>query len=239
MFTQRARLRSHGRIGRALLMAVLLTASAGAVAGPKAIEETARISPPDPAYQWPISYAVDGDWLITTGSRSLDSAGTVDSSVWVHRRQSNGAWTLVGRILQHVIDEDGDEPSMKVSADGGVAAILREHSSWIFERSGTSWVQVPSPIETDGMDVEVQGGTITVSDGHCTWESNSYRKGTNGAWQLVRHTPGVSGSECENEDNAAMSTSPARRTSSRQGRTEGRGRVRCGFSKDRSAPRRR
>jgi hypothetical protein len=59
---------------------------------------------------------------------------------------------------------------------------------------------VPSPIVTDGMDVEVDSGTIVVTAGSCEWITNAYRKGTNGAWALVRSTPGEPWQDCENED---------------------------------------
>jgi hypothetical protein len=51
------------------------------------------------------------------------------------------------------------------------------------------------------MDVEVNGGTIVATSGNCDWSTNQYRKGTNGAWALVRSTPGEPDPDffCENE----------------------------------------
>lgn len=186
-----------------LLAAALLALSAGALAAPKVIEETAKIPSPDPTFYWPLRVAIDGDWLLATGFKDLyetHPGGYVDDSAWLYQRQSNGSWTLVRRLVQAITRSDGDEPLMQVDIQGGVAAIVKENASWIYQRSGTNWVAAVSPISTDGMDVEVGDGTIVVSAGTCDWIANAYRKGTNGAWTLVRQTEPQSDPDCENED---------------------------------------
>jgi len=203
MLTRPVRPTTLGRCRSALSLAGLLLASVVAAAGPKVLEETARIAPPDTTYVWPIRVAVDGDWLLATGRKHLadePEGELVDSSAWLFRRQSNGQWTLVRRLFQDIVHELGDEPLMQVDMDGGVAVFIREGRSWIFERSGTNWTQVPSPIGTDGMDVEIQGGTIAVTTGHCSWSSAAWRKGSDGVWKLVRSTPPGEPVICENED---------------------------------------
>ena len=190
--------------GRTTVLAGLLAGliPVSAMAGPRVLEETARIPAPDDTYVWPFSVAVDGDWLIATGQKDVENRLDVnqDNSAWLYQRQSNGSWTLVRRLVQFLMLSDGDEPEMHVDMQGGVAVILKEGASWIFERSGTTWVSKPSPIVTDGMDAEVDAGTITVSAGTCDWITNSYRKNTSGAWTLVRATPGEPTPDCENED---------------------------------------
>lgn len=171
-------------------------------AGPMVIEEKAKISTPDPSYFWPQSVAIDGDWIIATGSKDAATAerpSLRDNSAWLYQRQSNGSWRLIKRLHQYFVEEDGDEPLMKVDMQGGVAAILKEGASWIFELTGTGWVLAQSEMSTDGMDVEVHNGTVAVTAGHCDWIANAYRKAADGVWRLVRSTPGE-GVECENED---------------------------------------
>jgi hypothetical protein len=171
-------------------------------AGPLIIEETAKIPTPDPTYVWPMSVAVDGDWLLASGFKEVESQ-LGDNSTWLYQRQANGTWTLVRRLHQILYENDLDEPPVKVAMQGGVAVIVKELASAIFERSGTSWIAKHSPIVTDGMDVEVNGGTIVVTNDGCNWVTNAYRKGTNGAWTLVRSTPPEPDPEaelvCENE----------------------------------------
>jgi hypothetical protein len=173
-----------------------------APAGPLIIEETAKITSPNPAYLFPVSVAVDGDWLIATGTRDVPDSDRQDNSTWLYQRQTNGTWTLVRLLHQVLYENDNDEPSIKVAMQGGIAVIVKEFATAIFERSGTSWIAKQSPIVTDGMDVEVNGGTIVVTSGHCEWSTNQYRKGTDGAWTLVRSTPPEPepNSLCENED---------------------------------------
>lgn len=198
MGTHAARFSSHYRVCLFLFAAV--TAPIASTAGPLIIEETARIATPDPTYAWPVSVAVDGDWLLASGVRE-EQSGLLDNSTWLYRRQSNGTWTLERRLHQILYENDLDEPPVKVAMQGGIAVIVKETASAIFERSGSSWILMNSPIQTDGMDVEVNGGTIVVTTGNCDWRTNAYRKGTNGAWTLVRSTPGEFDPDflCENE----------------------------------------
>lgn len=169
-----------------LLMPLLVAAA------PLVIEETAQIAPPpERGYAFPVDVAIDGDWLIAGGYRYLPAQPTAEeNTTWLYRRQANGSWALQGQLHTFVFTAGGDEPPLRLAMQGGVAVILKENLSWIFERSGDTWTSVPSPIQTDGLDVEVNGGTIVVTSGGCDWETNAYRKGTNGAWAQARHTPG-------------------------------------------------
>src|SRR5690606_27987897 len=63
-----------------------------------------------------------------------------------------------------------------------------------------NWIQVPASIDTDGMDVAVNDGTILVSAPQCAWYANAYRKNASGAWTLVRTTEPQPDEFCENED---------------------------------------
>lgn len=202
MFTGSSGDSSAKRVSATLLAAALLALPAGVFAAPRVIEETAKIPSPDPTYYWPLHVAIDGDWLIATGFKDLyqTDPGMGDDSAWLYQRQSDGSWRLIRRLVQHIVPYELDEPLMMVDMEGGVAALLKEGASWIFERAGSNWVSVPSPIATDGMDVEVSGGTIVASSGHCSWTANAYRKGTNGAWTLVRNTEPQPDEFCENED---------------------------------------
>jgi hypothetical protein len=192
--------RSVGWAG-AILAALLLSTPLTGLAGPRVLEESAKISAPDPTYDFPVSIAVDGDWLIASGWKwTTDEWSDQDHSVWLFQRQSNGTWAVVRRLVQHIDAAALDEPPLTLDMQGGVAVVLFEGFSWIFERSGTNWLSVPSPISTNGMDAAVNGGTILVSSGSCSWSANAYRKGTNGAWALVRHTEGQPDEFCENED---------------------------------------
>jgi hypothetical protein len=178
---------------------VAITLFGSASAAPLVLEPTVRIPTPDPEYTWPISLAVDGDWLLASGVKYDWGTNSSDSSTWLYQRQSNGTWTLTGKLHQYLTSEDEPGPSVHVAMRDGVAAIVKERASWIFERSGNTWVAVPSSIDTDGMDVEVDGGTIAVTTGHCDWQTNSYRKASNGAWALVRNTPPEPNEACDSD----------------------------------------
>jgi hypothetical protein len=173
-----------------MFVAAAMAAPFVASAAAPTLEETAKIPSPDPQYGWPIEVAIDGDWMIASGQK-LDGA-RIDNSTWLYQRQSNGTWTLVRKLHQLFFEERQEEvepPPLQLAIQGGVAVIVKGDVSAIFERTAASWVQVPSPIVTNGNDVEMNGGTIVVTSGRCEFSSNAYRKGTNSAWTLVRSTP--------------------------------------------------
>jgi hypothetical protein len=176
------------------------TVAVSADAAPLVLEETTRISTPDPEYVWPISLAVDGDWLLASGIKYDWDTYISDSSTWLYHRESSGTWTLVGKLVQSFSPEEEPKPGPRVAMRGGVAAIIKESGSWIFERSGNTWSAVPSPMQTDGSDVAIDGGTIVVTSGYCDRQTNAYRKASNGAWTLVRNTPPEPDNLCEDND---------------------------------------
>ena len=184
-----------------LVLSAAVAVPIAATAGPLILEETAKIPSPDPTYTFPMSIAVDGDWLIAAGQREHPEYIGLENSTWLYQRQTDGTWSLVRRLHYILYEYDGDEPPVKVAMQGGVAVIVKELATAIFERAGTHWIAVHSPIDTDGMDIAVNGGTIVATTGHCDWSTNAYRKGTNGAWTLVRSTPPEPDPDylCENE----------------------------------------
>lgn len=184
----------------AFLSAFLFCTPLASLAGPRVVEESAKITAPDPTYNFPGIVAIDGDWLLASGWKWVNNDTEIDHSAWLFQRQSNGTWTLVRRLVQHLDYADLDEPPMTLDMQDGVAVVLFESFSWIFERSGTTWNSVPSPLHTDGMDVAVNGGTILVSAPRCAWYANAYRKNASGAWVLVRTTEPQPDEFCENED---------------------------------------
>jgi acetyl-CoA carboxylase beta subunit len=49
-----------------MFLATLLMTPLAGIAGPRVLEETARIASPDSSYAWPIAVATDGEWLLAT-----------------------------------------------------------------------------------------------------------------------------------------------------------------------------
>jgi hypothetical protein len=187
-----------------LLISALSVIAIDVSAGPLVIEESAKLTAPDPTYdQWPVSAAIDGDWIIATGKKEFrpeESSSFREYSAWLYRRQSTGTWQLVRPLVQVVLEDDPEEPRMIVDMHGGIAAITKESRAWVFARSANDWIEEPSTISGDGADVEVDAGTIAVTAGHCDWIVRAYRKAADGVWRLVRETPGEA-IDCENEDN--------------------------------------
>lgn len=193
-----------GAAGRCIQMFLALLLPLAGLAGPVVLEESTRIARPDASYDWPIALAIDGDWLLTSGARYELNSGLTSNATWLHQRQPDGSWSLIRQLHQFSFNEDLDEPAIKLAVQDGVAVIVKEHASWIFERFGGTWAQMPSPIQTNGMDLALNGGTVVVTNGCCDWSSNAYRKQpATGEWMLVRSTPAIPPGPddiCENED---------------------------------------
>ncbi|WP_161813615.1 hypothetical protein [Steroidobacter agaridevorans] len=197
-----ARWGTQRRCIQTFLALLSMTPLAG-MSGPLVLEESARIPSPDPSYDWPTAVAIDGEWLLASGSR-YDDTLYVSNVTWLYQRQPDGSWSPVRQLHQFTFYDDINEPSVRLAIEDDVAVIVKESASWIFMRQGGTWSEVASPIQTNGMDLALNGGTIVVTNGYCDWSSNVYRRHpTSGEWQLVRSTPAVPPGPddlCENED---------------------------------------
>jgi hypothetical protein len=132
-------------------LALLLTTPLVGVAGPRVLEESFRITRPDPSYDWPIAVATDGDWLLATGARYELDTGLTNNATWLYQRQFDGSWTLVRQLHQFSFQEDYDEPPIQLA---------------LKTRSSTHGCAVPPrPGRTTGLDspldIEMKATTIT------------------------------------------------------------------------------
>ncbi len=186
------------------LLALLSMTPLAGMAGPPVLEESARIPSPDPSFDWPIAVGIYGHWLLASGARYDPDTELTNNTTWLYRLQADGRWSMVQQLHQFSFQESYHEPRLQLAMEDGVIVIVKENASWIFEQRSGTWVQVPSPIQTNGKDLAFKGGTIVVTNGRCDWSSNAYRKMADGTWQLVRSTPGLPREPddfCESEDN--------------------------------------
>lgn len=84
-----------------MFFAAMLAAPLGAAANPPVLEETTRVTTPDPEYSWPSVIAIDGDLMLASGYKYELDTGLTDNSTWLYQRQANGNWALVRRLHQH------------------------------------------------------------------------------------------------------------------------------------------
>jgi hypothetical protein len=160
-------------------------------AGPLVLEETARISSPEPGFSLAGSVAIDGDFLVVTGARPQPEPDDhlFDLSAYLFQRNAAGTWTFVRKLVEH--PQDSMIPyNAHVALRQGVAAVSLERL-FVFERTAAGWVDAPSPTGAlFGTDIEIDAGTILSSSGDCGWDALPFRKSSSGAWTAFGHIQG-------------------------------------------------
>lgn len=160
-------------------------------AGPLVLEETARISSPEPGFTISGAVAIDGDFLVVTGARPQPEPdeSLFDLSAYLFQRDAAGTWTFVRKLVEH--PQDAMIPyNVHVALRQGVAAVSLERL-FVFERTTAGWVDAPAPSGAlFGTDIEIDAGTILSSTGDCGWDASPFRKSSSGAWTAFGYIQG-------------------------------------------------
>jgi hypothetical protein len=187
-----------------LMPALALLAPATALAGPRVLEEVARVALPDPEFD-PGRVAVQGDDLVITGSKEEINPETgviLVQTAFLFERQANGSWAFVMRLGPEQRDplEVTDWSEVAAAIDGDVLAI-QPRQLLIFERTPAGWVNVEHDVGGfDSSDIEVSNGTIVVGDSGCTWDGDVVRKNSSGRWTQVATARGGNQTvDCDDE----------------------------------------
>lgn len=163
------------------------------VAGPLVFEETAKITSPDPAFEFPLRVAVEGDTIIATG-RKFD--GPIETHVaFLFRRQSNGEWTYVRSLAEGSCDSgEVAEDTCNASVDirNGLA-LVTAGTVHVFRRaSNGTWAEEPSEGSIGPGDAAVGTDAVLASESNgCAWASYAYRQNSAGVWASVATMPGL------------------------------------------------
>jgi len=157
------------------------------LAGPRVLEEHARVALPDPSYTL-IRVTVDGSSLLALGIREVnDPDRPTVSAEWgafLFERASNGSWPFVRELAHAELDPTLDTNDyMSVSMRNGVAAIM---PGFVFEKTSTGWVRSPYTGGADGVDVKVGPGMILASAGYCGYDAVLHQKLATGVWTETR-----------------------------------------------------
>jgi hypothetical protein len=186
---------AHGFMAmlRSMLITVLAVATIPLTtrAGPLVLEETARISSPEPGFSLAGAVAIDGDFLVVTGARAQPEPDDFlfDLSAYLFQRNAAGTWTFVRKLVE--LPQDSMIPyNAHVALRQGIAAVSLERL-FVFERTAAGWVESPAPSGgLLGTDIEIDAGTILSSTGGCGWDAIPFRKSSSGAWTAFGHIQG-------------------------------------------------
>lgn len=169
------------RVVRAILVTCLLALSPGVSV---AQVQRVKLIPPDVEYEdnFGSAVAIDGDWALI-GSPLDDDLGDQSGAVYVYRRVS-GTWQLSQKLkasdavpsaqFGNALAMHGDIAVVGAFTDRPMG-IQAAGSVYVFERSGTSWVQRSklwasdaSPNWNFGEAVDISSGVIAVGSGVAT-----------------------------------------------------------------------
>jgi hypothetical protein len=154
-------------------------------AGPRVINETARIDNPDPSFgSFADDVAVLGDDAVVTALRSSEEYlpdYDYQRTAFLFTRNGQGAWQYISRLVTN--PEYWGYP-LAVAMDNGLMAIGAMESLDIFERGTSGWVHTAAPGGGGLMvDLELDNGTVT----HDTDNSSAVvlRRNSAGEWAQV------------------------------------------------------
>jgi hypothetical protein len=170
---------------------------ASAQGRPVIVEEFATIANPDASWQsFGRFVAIDGDGALVQVDRSVpdetSETGIRHDGAAMLFNRSGGTWTSTGLLGPVGVLTEWVDTGLAMK--DGIAMVI-EDTRRIFERTGTSWVQIPPtpsvPGRVQGPDIEIDSGRILVPQHSPIWASELYSK-SGGVWRreatLTGHT---------------------------------------------------
>jgi hypothetical protein len=163
----------------------LCCASGLALARPVIIEETSRITSPEPNF-WLYKAAIDGDDLAVIGLYNfIDDEGysNTETTLYLYRRIGTG-WQFVKRVgagFDYGVDDMNGYYGVDMKNGVLAAALLPFH---IFEKRNGEWVPAtPGTFggDSNGHDVWIDGGRILF--GGLSWGGIVFERNGSGTWQ--------------------------------------------------------
>jgi hypothetical protein len=163
------------------------------LAGPRVINESARLENPDPGFvDFPNDVAILGDDAIVTAMRSSTDYlpdYEYERTAYLFTRNSQGDWQYVSRLTTN---PDYWGYPLAVAMDDGLAAIGAMEALDVFERGPGGWVHTES-LSGGGLmvDVEMEDGRIVLDSDNS--DALVLERDASGAWTQTTGLQGPRG----------------------------------------------
>ena len=142
----------------------------------------------DPSYY---SVAIDGDTVLASAQRVVNTNGDRVNGVYIFQRNANGAWKFAGVLTE------GSQYLEQVWLDGDVAVVAPFPGFRVYERTAAGW-NLSATFNINQTMVRVEDGSIYTrpyapNSTECLPPYSQYQK-VNSTWQVVAT---IGGARCE------------------------------------------
>ncbi|MBC8027774.1 MAG: hypothetical protein H7Y89_17420 [Steroidobacteraceae bacterium] len=186
-------------LGRSMLVAGLLTCSfAAADPRPIVVEDSARLTSPDPTYtQFGRAVGVDGDSAILSSTRIAAEGRYLTAFLFRH---DGIRWVPVRRLAEH-LEDPGFRIPPAIAMRNGIAAVQGPNTDF-YESSGATWMAMGAEIVTDGpgTSLRIDGQRVVSGEGTCQRNGRLFEKDSSNTWRaaaLLEGFPEAGG--CDND----------------------------------------
>jgi hypothetical protein len=180
----------------AALIALLWIASP-LQAGPRIVEERARLSMPGAPDQLISGLGLSGDSMLVTTRRNFNEndVDLAEMFAYVFRRMTSGQWQYVSTLMQTRSAYEYAETYF-AAMEGNVGAVLEGGTLNVFEPTAAGgWARTAQlQLRTSSGAVRIDAGTIVTGQEGCSWEA--FRKNSAATWARVGGISRVPSSEC-------------------------------------------
>lgn len=183
-------MRLSGRLMTAIAVASGLASvlPSSAAAGPIIVEETARLSTPDPALPLNGPIAMHGNTM-AVGSIVTDlGSGEFRCAVFVFERPtSTGAWSFSRKLTEFRVSNDREQSFLALDVGANAIGVSARGRASVFERTANGWAekQLVRPSVPDfASDIAVSGSAALVGGTSDRTSGFVYRRNSSGEWPL-------------------------------------------------------
>lgn len=165
-------------------------------AGPRIVEERARVSMPGPPDQFITGLGMSGDFMLVATRRNFNESevALAEMSAYLFRRTAAGQWQYGSTLMRKRSDYD-QAITFYAAMEGNVAAILDGGTINVFEpTTAGTWARTAQlQLQTSEGAIRIDAGTIVTGQRGCSWEA--FRKNPSN-WARVGGISMVPTSEC-------------------------------------------
>jgi hypothetical protein len=167
------------------------------VAGPLVIEETAKLTTPDPSYtEFGTTVAVGGNSIIVGASRPAPNPefeGQFEMAAFLYERSSSGTWAFSRTLTTFLSrNEAGGEVNYGFNvAMNSLLAGVAFGEIRVFERTAGGWVSSPTLAGAQNGDLEVHSGMLLASTILGTCADAELIQKQSGTWTTTRNFPSM------------------------------------------------